>query len=152
MKTMLLSLALFLAFTGCSSQDDPAPAAGVVTISLTNNATLGGMAASACLRDAPLRTRETSRTLWSKKMTCTTATMGPVAKGTRLYLSLQYDDVNSPGYLMPARGEYIQADLLVDGKRVGGVFLNADSFNTPANYFSADATRTHLVQEMEVVL
>jgi hypothetical protein len=128
------------------------PASGVVAISLTNNATLMGMSASACVRDTPLRTPGTGAVLWSKKMTCTTATMGPVARGTRLYLSIQYDDINSPGYLLPTPGEYIQADLLVDGKKVNSVFLNAESFNTSANYFFADANRMHLVQEVEVVL
>jgi hypothetical protein len=151
MKTRHLSFVLFLACTGCSTED-PAPASGVVAISLTNNATLAGMSASACVRDTPLRTAGPSNVMWSKKMTCTTASMGPVARGTRLYLSIQYDDVNSPGYMLPAQGEYIQADFLVDGKKVNGVFLNAESFNTSANYFLADGARVHLVQEVEVVL
>ncbi|GAA4006324.1 hypothetical protein GCM10022408_17670 [Hymenobacter fastidiosus] len=152
MKTKFLSLVLFLACAGCSGTEDPAPAAGVVAIRLTNTATWVGMPASACVRDTPLRAPGDGTVMWSAKMTSTTATMGPVARGKRLYLSIQYDDVSRPGYLylLPARGEYIQADLLVDGKVVNSVFLNADSFNNSANYFLADATRMNLVQEVEV--
>ncbi|SFP76729.1 hypothetical protein [Hymenobacter arizonensis] len=152
MKTKLLFFAIFLALTGCSTTEDPAPSSGVVTVSLTNNATLAGMAASACVRSTPMRAGTGGSVLWSKKMTCTTATMGPVARGTRVYLSVQYDDVNSPGYLLPTQGEYIQADLLVDGKKVSGVFLDANSFYTEANYFRTDGNRVHLMQEVEVVL
>ena len=151
MKTNLLVLALSLACVSCNNTNDPAPASGVVAIRLTNNASLLGASASACLRDTPLRTPADGTALWSTRMmTTTTVTMGPLAKGKRLYLSVQYDDVNRPGYLWPAQGEYIQADLLVNGKMVNSVLLNAESFNTPANYMMADATRMNLVQEVAV--
>ena len=154
MKTMLLSLALFLAVTGCSSQDDPAPAAGVVTISLTNNATLGGMPISACLRETPMRDPGTDQVLWAGRVTNTRVAVGPVARGTRLYLSIQYDDVSRLNGWRPAKGETMamQAELLVDGKRVRSVSLNADSATDPANFFLSDGPRTRLVQEVEVVL
>ena len=85
-------------------------------------------------------------------MATKSVTLNSLAKGARLYLGVQYNDVNSPNYLWPTRDEYIQAELLVDGKRVADVLLNANSFTISANYFPATATRTNLVQEVEVVL
>ena len=73
-----------------------------------------------------------------------------MARSTRLYLSIQFNGVMRPDYWWPAPGESIQADLLVDGKMVKRVVLNAASFNDPANYFLTDKTRTNLVQEVEV--
>ena len=75
---------------------------------------------------------------------------GAFREGTRLYLSVQFNDVVRPNYLWPAAGESIQAELLIDGKMVRSVLLNAASFNDPANYFRTDATRVDLIQEVEV--
>ena len=150
MKNALPSLVLLLALTGCSSQDDPAPTAGVVTINLSNNMSWLGMPASAHLRDIPLRAPGTCKVLWTDKVANTKVVFGPVARGTRLYLSVQFDDVVCPNYLWPAAGESIQAELLVDGKIVRSVLLDAASFNDPANYFRTDATRVDLIQEVEV--
>ena len=150
MKNALPSLVLLLALTGCSSQDDPTPTAGVVTINLSNSTSWLGMPASAHLCNTPLRTPETGKVLWTDKVTNTKAVFGPVAKGTRLYLRVQFDDVVRPNYLWPAAGESIRAELLVDGKMVRSVLLNAASFNDPTNYFRTDATRVDLVQEVEV--
>ena len=150
MKNALPSLVLLLALTGCSGQNDPAPTAGVVTINLSNSASWLGMPTSAHLRDISLRTPGTCRVLWTDKVANTKVVFGPVARGTRLYLSVQFDNVMYPNYLWPAAGESIQADLLVDGKIVRSVLLDAASFNDPANYFRTDATRVDLVQEVEV--
>ena len=153
MKTNLLSLVLLLACAGCTTTPDPSPAAGAVAIRLTNNAALLGPSASASLRKTPLRMPSDGTVLWSTTaMATSTVKMGSMAAGERLYLSVQYDDVNLPNYLWPGSGEYIQADLLVGGKLVASVLLNAESFNTPANYFPADATRMHLVREVAVTL
>ena len=153
MKTNLLSLALLLAGAGCNTTPDPSPAVGVVAIRLTNNATLLGPSASASLRKMPLRMPSEGNVLWSTTaLATTTVNMGPMATGERLYLSVQYDNVNHPNYLWPSSGDYIQAELLVDGKLVASVLLNAESFNTPANYSPVDATRMHLVREVALTL
>ena len=150
MKNALPSLVLLLALTGCSSQDDPTPTAGVVTINLSNSTSWLGMPASAHLCNTPLRTPGSNKVLWTDKVANTKAVFGPVAKGTRLYLSVQFDDVVRPNYLWPAAGESIQAELLIDGKIVRSVLLNAASFNDPANYFRTDETQVDLVKEVEV--
>ena len=150
MKNALPSLVLLLALTGCSSQDDPTPTAGVVTINLSNSTSWLGMPASAHLCNTPLRTPGSNKVLWTDKVANTKTVFGPVAKGTRLYLSVQFDDVVCPNYLWPAAGESIRAELLVDGKVVKSVLLDAASFNDPTNYFRTDATRVDLVQEVEV--
>lgn len=150
MKNALPSLALLLALTACSSQDDPSPAAGVVTINLANSTSWLGMPASAHLRNTSLRTPGTGSVLWTDKVANTKVVFGPVARGTRLYLSVQFDDVARPNYWWPAAGESIQAELLVDGKVVRSVLLNAASFNDPTNYFRTDGTQVDLVQEVEV--
>jgi hypothetical protein len=152
MKTTFISLALLLACAGCDNSADPAPAAGVMALRLTNSSSLLGASASACLRDTPLRTSEAGTMLWSTPALATsTVALGPVARGKRLYLSVQYNDVNQPGYLWPSGTEHVQADLLMDGKLVGSVMLNAQSFSDPTNYFSVDATRMNLVRELEVL-
>ena len=150
MKNALPSLVLLLALTGCSSQDDPTPTAGVVTINLSNSTSWLGMPASAHLCNTPLRTPGTNKVLWTDKVANTKAVFGPVAKGTRLYLSVQFDDVVRLDYLWPAAGESIQAELLIDGKIVKSVLLDAASFDDPANYFRTDETRVDLVKEVEV--
>ena len=150
MKNALPSLVLLLALTGCSGQNDPAPTAGVVAINLSNSTSWLGMPASAHLCNTPMRTLGTGKVLWTDKVANTKVVFGPVAKGTRLYLSVQFDNVMYPNYLWPAAGESIQADLLVDGKIVRSVLLDAASFNDPANYFRTDATRVDLIQEVEV--
>ena len=150
MKNALPSLVLLLALTGCSSQDDPTPTAGVVTINLSNSTSWLGMPASAHLCNTPLRTPGSNKVLWTDKVANTKAVFGPVAKGTRLYLSVQFDDVVRPNYLWPAAGESIQAELLIDGKIVRSVLLDAASFNDPANYFRTDETQVDLVKEIEV--
>ena len=152
MKNTLPLLVLFLALAGCDRQNDPAPAAGVVTINLSNTSSLLGMSASACLRETSMRAPGTGKVLWADQLTNTKVVVGPVARGTRLYLSIQYNNVLRPNCWWPAQGEAIEAELLVDGKRVKGVLLNANSFNDPANYFPADENRTNLVQEVEVVM
>lgn len=152
MKNMLLLLALPLVFTACSRTDDPTPGAGVVAIRLSNNTSWLGMPAIASVRDTPLRNPESGKVLWTSKLMSGQALMGPMAKGTRLYLSIQYTDVNHPNYMLPASGESIQADLLVDGKKVEGVLLDAGSFNVPANYMPVDATHTSLMREVAVDL
>ena len=153
MKTNLLSLVLLLACAGCNTTPDPSPAVGVVALRLTNSAVLLGPSASASLRKTPLRMPSDGNVLWSTPaMATSTVSMGPIATGERLYLSVQYNNVNLPNYLWPSGGEYIQAELLVDGKLVASVLLNAESFNTPANYFPVDATRMHLVREVAVTL
>ena len=152
MKNALPSLVLLLALTGCSSQDDPTPTAGVVTINLSNSTSWLGMPASAHLCNTPLRTPGTNKVLWTDKVANTKAVFGPVAKGTRLYLSVQFNDVVRPNYLWPAAGESIQAELLIDGKIVRSVLLDAASFDDPANYFRTDETQVDLVQEVEVVI
>ena len=152
MKNALPSLVLLLALTGCSSQDDPTPTAGVVTINLSNSTSWLGMPASAHLCNTPLRTPGSNKVLWTDKVANTKAVFGPVAKGTRLYLSVQFDDVVRPDYLWPAAGESIQAELLIDGKIVKSVLLDAASFDDPANYFRTDETQVDLVQEVEVVI
>ena len=78
--------------------------------------------------------------------------MGQVARGTRLYLSIQYDDVSNLNYWWPAKGEAMQAELLVDDKWVRSVSLNTASATDPANFFLPDGPRMRLVQEVEVVL
>ena len=150
MKNALPSLVLLLALTGCSSQDDPTPTAGVVTINLSNSTSWLGMPASAHLCNTPLRTPGSNKVLWTDKVANTKVVFGPVAKGTRLYLSVQFDDVVRPNYLWPAAGESIQAELLIDGKIVKSVLLDAASFDDPANYFRTDETQVDLVQEVEV--
>ena len=150
MKNALPSLVLLLALTGCSSQDDPTPTAGVVTINLSNSTSWLGMPASAHLCNTPLRTPGTNKVLWTDKVANTKAVFGPVVKGTRLYLSVQFNDVVRPNYLWPAAGESIQAELLIDGKMVRSVLLNAASFNDPANYFQTGETQVDLVKEVEV--
>ena len=152
MKNTLPLLVLFLALVGCDRQNDPAPAAGVVTINLSNTSPLLSVSASACLRETPMRAPETGKVLWTDQLTNTKVVVGPVARGTRLYLSIQYNNVLRPGYWWPAQGEAIEAELLVDGKKVKGVLLNANSFNDPANYFPAGENRTNLVQEVEVIM
>ena len=154
MKNTLACFVLFLAFAGCSSQDDPAPAAGAVTITLSNNTLLMAMPTSACLRETPMRDPGTGRVLWAGRVTNTRVAVDQVARGTRLYLSIQYDDVSRLNGWRPAKGEAMamQAELLVDGKRVRSVYLNADSATDPANFFLSNGPRTHLVQEVEVVL
>ena len=150
MRHLLPSFALLLALTACSRQDDPSPAAGVVTINLSNSTSWLGMAASAHLRETPLRTPGTGKVLWTDKVANTKVVYGPVARGTRLYLSVRFEDVTRLNYWWPAAGESVQAELLVDGKVIRSVLLNAASFNDPANYFRTDGTQVDLVQEVEV--
>ena len=120
-----------------------------MTINLLNDG-LMPMPATASLRETPMRTPGAGKVLWTDKLANANAVCGPVARGTRLYLSIQFNDVMRPNYWWPAPGESIQADLLVDGKMVKRVVLDAESFNDPANYFLADETQTNLVQEVEV--
>ena len=152
MKNALVYFVLFLALTGCSRKEDPAPASGAVTIMLSNNTLLMTMPTSACLRETPMRKPGTGQVLWAGRVTNTQVAVGQVARGTRLYLSIQYDDVSSFNYWWPTKDEAMQAELLVDGKWVRSVSLNADSATDPANFFLPDGPRTHLVQEVEVVL
>ena len=154
MKNALAYFVLFLAFTGCSRRDDPAPASGAVTLTLSNNTLLVALPTSACLRETPMRDPGTGQVLWAGRVTNTRVAVGQVARGTRLYLSIQYDDVSRLNGWRPAKGETMamQAELLVDGKRVRSVSLNADSATDPANFFLSDGPRTRLVQEVEVVL
>ena len=99
-----------------------------------------------------MRAPGTGQMLWADKLTNAKIDFGPVARGTRLYLSIQHTDVVCLNYTWPTRGEFIQAELLVDGKKVKGILLNADSFGDPANYFLTDEHQTNLVQEVEVVI
>lgn len=152
MKNALACFVLFLAFTGCSRRDDPAPTSGSVTILLSDNTLLMATPTSACLRETPMRDPGSGQVLWAGQVTNTRIAMGQMARGTRLYLSIQYNDISSPNSWWPAKGETMQAELLVDGKRVRSVSLNADSATDSANFFLPDGPRTHLVQEVEVVL
>ena len=152
MKNMLLLLAPLLVFTACSRTNDPTPGAGVVAIKLSNNTSWLGMPAIASVRNTSLRDPESGKALWTSSLTSGQVVMGPMAKGTRLYLSIQYTDITHPNYMLPALGESIQADLLVDGKKVEGVLLDAGSFSVPANYMPVDATHTSLMQEVAVDL
>ena len=99
-----------------------------------------------------MRAPGTGKMLWADKLMNAKVDFGPVARGTRRYLSIQYTDVVRPNYTWPTRGEFIQAELLVDGKKVKGILLDADSFGNPANYFLTDEHQTNLVQEVEGVI
>ena len=152
MKNTLAYFVLFMAFTGCSRRDDPAPTSGAVTIMLSDNTLLMATPTSVCLRETPMRDPGSGQVLWAGRVTNTQVAMGQMARGTRLYLSIQYDDISRLNGWWPARGETMQAELLVDGKRVRSVSLNADSATDSANFFLSNGPRTHLVQEVEVVL
>lgn len=120
-----------------------------MTIDLLSNG-LMPMPAAASLRETPIRPPGAGKVPWTDKLANANAVCGPVARGTRLYLSIQSNGVMRPDHWWPAPGESIQADLLVDGKMVKRVVPNAESFNDPANHFLADETRTNLLQEVEV--
>ncbi|MDJ0366498.1 hypothetical protein QMK33_15165 [Hymenobacter sp. H14-R3] len=152
MKNKLLLLTLFLVFTGCSSQNDPTPAAGVVTLNFLNNTSWLGVPTSASLHDTPLRAAGAHKVLWTGNARNSSVVVGPVARGTRLYLSVQCDDVSAVSYWWPAKGEVMQVDLMVDGKRVTGVSLNADSPFNPATFYLTKPPQTCMVQEVEVTI
>ena len=156
MKNYLsLFAGLGLLLAGCGGADDktndPTPAGPhSITLRLTQ---VGSKSATAFLRNTSLRDN-TPTMLQQYNIDPGTVTKpgGTFASGQTVVLAIVYDKGGLPGYVRPTAGQYLQGEVLEDGKVKATVRLDPASFDNQALYWqeTPPSDGRHLIDEVSV--
>ncbi|TGD77308.1 hypothetical protein [Hymenobacter wooponensis] len=157
MKNRFTSLALgfSLLLAGCGDkreQPQPTPSNSVVVEAQVTAVGSPGSLPIVALRETSLKNPGSGKLLWGGNRTTGKYKVGTYPKGKHLFLHVLYEYVNRPNYVKPTAGQSIKCELLLDGKVTAVAALDASSFDNQALYFQENASLTHVVDEVEVVV